>query len=149
MTIGLASDHRGFRMKKALAVFLQEKGFSVIDLGTYSQESSDYPDYAYALGRAVQNKEVERGILLCYTGIGSAIAANKVRGVRAALAWSVKTARMSRLHNNANILVLPAGFVSQITAKKIAVKWLSTEFEGGRHLRRVKKISKIEEKENV
>lgn len=149
MTVGLASDHRGFRMKKALMEYLQEKNIPVTDYGTFSEESCDYTDYAYALGKAVQEKKVARGVLLCYTGIGSAIAVNKVKGVRGALAWSAKTAEMSRRHNNANVLVLPAGFLTQKAAKLIVRKWLMTEFEAGRHLRRVRKITQIEEKEDV
>jgi len=149
MKIGLACDHRGFRMKNALVRFLKEKGYTVIDYGTYSQESCDFTDYAYELGKAVQTKKVDRGVLLCYTGIGSSIAANKVKGVRAGLVWNLKTAEMTRRHNNSNIVVLPAGFMTQAVAKKIVRKWLITEFEGGRHLRRVRKIKQIEEKENV
>lgn len=149
MNIGFASDHRGFRMKGMLIRFLKEKGYSVKDYGTYSSESCDYPDYAYALGKGVRDREVEKGVLLCYTGIGSAIAANKVRGIRAGLVWNVKTAEMCRRHNNTNILVLPAGFLTQALAKKILWKWLNTAFEAGRHSRRIKKIQQIEEKENV
>lgn len=149
MKVGFASDHRGFRLKHALIDFLKTKDVTVVDFGTYSEESCDYPDYAYILGRAVRDKRVERGILICYTGIGSAIAANKVKGVRAGLIWNMKTAQLSRRHNDANIAVLPSAVFTQTRAKKIAWKWLKTEFEGGRHLRRIKKIKHIEDKENV
>jgi ribose 5-phosphate isomerase B len=149
MNIGFASDHRGFRLKNVLMEFLKTRDFAVTDFGTYSKESCDYPDYAYILGRAVREKRVDRGILLCYTGVGSTIAANKVKGVRAGLVWNMKIAQMSRKHNNVNIAVLPSGFLTHASAKKIVWKWLKTEFEGGRHLRRIRKIKHIEEKENV
>ena len=149
MNIGLASDHRGFRLKRALMEFLKIKNVLVTDFGTYSGESCDYPEYSDILGRAVRDRKVDKGVLICYTGIGSSIAANKVKGVRAGLVWSIKTARMSRKHNNANILVFPSGFLTQTLAKKIVWIWLRTEFEGGRHVRRVRKIKQIEERENV
>jgi ribose 5-phosphate isomerase B len=149
MKIAIASDHRGFKLKNILSEFIKAKGHEVIDFGTHSDEPCDYPDYIYPAAKAVQSKKAQRAILICYTGIGSAIAANKVRGVRAALAHNVKTSALSRQHNDSNVLVLAAGLIKTEEAKKIVSVWLKTEFEGGRHLRRVSKIAEIEEKENA
>lgn len=149
MKIGLASDHRGFKLKGSLIEFLKEKGISVIDYGTYSLEPCDYPDYAYPLAKAVKTRKIDRGVLICYTGIGSCIAANKVKGVRAGLVYNLGTAGLARKHNKTNIIVLGAGFIKFVLAKKIVRRWLESEFEGGRHLRRLRKIRKIEEEESV
>ena len=149
MKIALASDHRGFKIKNMLSEFLQEKGFEVRDYGTYSSDSCDYPDYTYRACDAVRTKKADRAIVICYTGIGSAIAANKVCGIRAALVYNIKGAAMSRRHNNANVLVLPSYFLTRETLKKITLRWLKEQFEGGRHLRRIKKINEIEEQEHV
>ncbi len=142
--IVLGSDHGGFRLKEALAGFLRSRGFRLVDVGTFSEESMDYPDTAYKVARMVARKQAARGILICKSGIGNCITANKVPGVRAALCYNMKAARLSRLHNDANVLVLGALFVKPLRAKKIAELWLKTEFEGGRHLRRLKKIERIE-----
>lgn len=149
MKIGIASDHRGFKLKNVLIDFLKNKKFSVVDFGTYSNESCDYPDYVYPLASAVRQKKVEKGIFICYTGIGSCIAANKLNGIRAGLVYNIKTAELSRKHNNTNIIVLGAGFLKQEYAKKIIWRWLNTDFEGGRHLRRLRKIREIEEEEGI
>jgi ribose 5-phosphate isomerase B len=147
MRVALACDHRGFKLKNILGEFLSSKGHTVIDLGTYSSEPCDYPDYVYPACQAVKKRRVERAIIVCYTGIGSCIAANKVRGIRAALVYSLKSASLSRKHNNSNVLVLPAYLIKSDYAKRIVSTWLKMEFEGGRHLRRVRKIREIEEKE--
>ncbi|MBU1121325.1 MAG: ribose 5-phosphate isomerase B, partial [Candidatus Omnitrophica bacterium] len=144
-----ASDHRGVKIKNVLTEFLKSKGHSVRDFGTYSTESCDYPDYIYPASLAVKEKKADRAIVICYTGIGSCIAANKVSGVRAALVYDIKSAGLSRKHNNSNALVLPAYLFKIDYMKKVVSHWLKTEFEGGRHLRRVKKIREIEEKETI
>ncbi len=149
MKIALASDHRGVKLKTFLIDFLKTKGHEAVDFGAYSTEPCDYPDYIYPAASAVRDKKVERAILICYSGIGSCIAANKVRGVRAALVSDTKSAALSRKHNDSNVLVLAQYLVTREKAKKIISLWLKTEFEGGRHLRRVNKIKSIEEKENV
>ncbi len=144
MKIALASDHRGFKLKSALEGFLKSKGYNVKDFGTYSEEPCDYPDYVYQAALAVKQKQAERAIVICYSGIGSSIVANKVKGIRAALVHNLKLARLCREHNNSNVLALPAGFVGIEQAKKIVSVWLKTDFVGGRHLRRLNKISQIE-----
>jgi len=149
MRVGIASDHRGFKLKNVLIDFLKTKNVSVVDYGTYSNEPCDYPDYVYPLVKAVRDRRVNKGIIICYTGIGSSICANKVKGVRAGLVYNLKTAALSRRHNDTNIIVLGAGFLTLFLAKKIVWRWLNTEFEGGRHLRRVRKIRLIEEEESV
>jgi ribose 5-phosphate isomerase B len=149
MKIALASDHRGFKLKAVLDKYLNSKGYETVDFGTHTEDSCDYPDYIYPASVAVRKGEVDRGIFLCYTGIGSAIAANKVRGIRAALVYSLKSAILSRQHNDANVLVLPTSFMKADYLKKVILAWLKADFEGGRHLKRVAKITKIEEKENA
>lgn len=149
MKVAVASDHRGLKLKNILLEYLKEKGHTVIDFGTYSLESCDYPDYIYPACLAVKDKKADRAIVICYTGIGSCIAANKVKGIRAALVYSIKSARFSRKHNNSNVLVLPSHFFNADYAKKIAACWLKEEFDAGRHARRLKKIQEIEEKEKV
>ncbi|MCM8787290.1 MAG: ribose 5-phosphate isomerase B [Candidatus Omnitrophica bacterium] len=147
MKIAIASDHRGFKLKIFLEKFLKEKGYEVIDFGTHSPEPCDYPDYVYPAAQAVKNKKVDRAVVICYTGIGSCIVANKLKGIRAALVTDLATATLSRRHNDSNVLVLSARNSSLEKTKKIILRWLRTGFEGGRHLRRLKKISLIEEKE--
>ncbi len=149
MKIALASDYRGFKLKNILADFLKEKGYQVLDCGTHTPEPCDYPDYAYLAADALRSRKVERAIIICYTGIGSCIAANKVKSIRAALAYDLKSASLSRRHNNSNVLVLPAYLFKAALLKKIVSHWLKEEFQAGRHSRRVKKIQEIEEKENV
>jgi ribose 5-phosphate isomerase B len=149
MRVALACDHRGFKIKNMLEEFLTQRGYAVIDFGTHSFTPCDYPDYVYPACKAVSTNQVERAIIICYTGIGSCIVANKIKGIRAALVYSLKSALLSRKHNNSNVLVLPAYFLKTNSIKRIVSRWLKTEFEGGRHLRRIKKIEEIEARENV
>lgn len=149
MKIALASDHRGFKLKDFLTHILEEKGHRIADFGTHSCDSCDYPDYIYPASVAVRDKNCDRAILICYSGVGSAIVANKVRGIRAALVSNIKSAVLSRKHNDSNVLVLPAYMLKKEQVKRIVFAWLKAEFEGGRHARRVRKIKDIEEKENV
>jgi len=140
----IASDHAGFLLKERLKPYLESLGFKVEDLGTNSGESCDYPKFAYNLAREISLGKRKQGILICNSGIGNSIVANKLPRVSAALCYNLKAARLSRLHNNSNVLVLGSAFVSQGLAKRIARVWLNTEFLGGRHKRRLKQISKIE-----
>src|SRR3989338_8344357 len=145
MKIYIGADHRGFNLKKKIAVFLEKKGFSVEDFGTYKRNPPcDYPLISHDVARAVAHSRSDRGILVCMTGLGHAIAANKIPGVRAALCYNKRTARLSRAHNDANILVVGAKFVRQKDIEGIIAVWLKTEFDGGRHRRRVDQIKKIE-----
>lgn len=145
-TIVLGADHGGFALKEALKRFLTAKGYRVLDAGTYSEERCDYPRYAYAAAEAVGSKKAQRGIIICKSGIGNAIVANKVPGVRAALAYNLKAAELSRLHNDSNVLVLGSLFVSEKLAKRMVDVWLKTPFEGGRHVKRIRQITAIEKK---
>lgn len=140
MKIGVASDHAGFEYKDRLAALLKKKGYEVIDYGTYSEDSCDYPDFAHALGNAIDKKEVELGVALCGSGNGISITLNKHQGVRAALCWCSEIARLAKAHNNANVLTMPARFISYAMATRILNVWLDTQFEGGRHQRRIDKI---------
>ena len=149
MRIAIATDHRGFKLKNTLTKYLKEHTHEVVDFGTYSTDSCDYPDYAYPACVALRDKKVDRAIIICYTGIGSCITANKVKGVRAALVYSLKSAYMSRRHNNSNVLVIPSYLFKLESIKRIVSRWLKEEFEGGRHSRRIKKIQEIEEIENA
>ncbi|MCK4312240.1 MAG: ribose 5-phosphate isomerase B [Candidatus Cloacimonetes bacterium] len=143
MKIALASDHAGYELKEAIKDFLTE--YEVIDFGTHSTESMDYPDTGFKAAEAVAKGDCERGILICGSGLGMSIVANKVKGIRAALCHSVELARLSRQHNDANILVLQGRFISKYLARDIINVWLSTEFDEGRHKQRVDKISRYEE----
>lgn len=143
-TIALGADHAGYELKEALKGWLINHGFHVLDLGTHSTESVDYPDYAALVAESVADQKVERGLLVCGTGIGMAMAANKVPGVRAALCGDLYTARMSREHNDANVLVLAGRLMGADMATDILQAWLETNFAGGRHARRVEKIADIE-----
>ena len=140
MKIGVAGDHAGYEYKNRLAELLTKKGHDVADYGTYSEVSCDYPDYAHALAEAIERKEVDLGIALCGTGNGMAITLNHHRGIRAGLAWNTAVAGLVKEHNNANVLVLPARFISYPMANACIRKWLGTEFAGGRHKRRIDKI---------
>lgn len=142
--VAVASDHRGFRLKEKVIRFLKRKRIHVLDFGTDSEESCDYPDYILKAAEALRRKKAERAIGICYTGIGSAIAANKVKGVRAALVQNVRQAKLSRAHNNSNMLILGSGFVKPASAEKIIQTWLQTQFEEGRHARRIRKITRYE-----
>jgi ribose 5-phosphate isomerase B len=138
--IPIASDHAGFEMKEKIKAELTSLGYDVRDLGTHSPASTDYPDYAHPVAAEVENGTVKRGVLLCGTGLGMSYAANRHSHVRAAVAWTPEIAALSRKHNDANVLVLPARFVSEEDGVAILKAWLDTPFEGGRHERRVEKI---------
>jgi ribose 5-phosphate isomerase B len=138
--IPIASDHAGFELKEHLSKALRDLGYDVEDLGTHSPASTDYPDYAHPLAEKVEQGQVKRGVLLCGTGLGMSYAANRHHGVRAAVAWTPEIAELARKHNDANVLVLPARFVSEEDGVKILKTWLETSYEGGRHDRRVAKI---------
>ena len=140
--IPIASDHAGFELKKQLERTLRDMGFEVEDLGTDSATSTDYPDHAHPLAQRISGGEAKRGVLLCGTGLGMSYVANRYPRVRAGVVWSPEVAEMARRHNDANVLVLPARFVSTEEAKDILRVWLETPFEGGRHGRRVEKIER-------
>lgn len=142
----IASDHAGFSLKEKLRPYLERTGFKVIDLGTYSDQSCDYPHFAYNLAKKISKGKYRQGILICKTGIGNSIVANRLPGVRAALCYNIKAARLSREHNDSNVLVLGASFVNERLAKKILATWLNTQFLGGRHKRRLNQIKEIERK---
>lgn len=144
MVVSIGSDHGGFEQKDALAEHLRSRGFEVIDRGTHSAESVDYPDFAEAVARDVTSGQAERGVLVCGTGIGMAIAANKVKGIRAANVTSADFARLSREHNDANVVTLSGRFVSLEENKAIIDAFIDTQFAGDRHARRVGKIAALE-----
>ncbi len=148
MKIALGSDHAGFRYKEKIKKMLPSLGHEVVDFGTDSTESVDYPKFIRPAAEAVARGECDRGIVLGGSGNGEAISANKIRGIRCALCWNEDTARLSRQHNDANVLSLPARFVPQDEINEIVKAWLSADFEGGRHERRVEKIGQIEKEEN-
>lgn len=145
MKIGIGNDHAAVDMKFEIVKYLEESGYEVVNFGTDTNDSCDYPVYGEKVARALANGEVDRGILICGTGVGISLAANKVKGIRAAVCSESVTARFSRLHNDANILAFGARIVGVETAKDMVNVWLNTEFEGGRHQRRVDLIMKIEE----
>ena len=138
----IASDHAGFELKEQLERALDERGFDVHDLGTDGPVSTDYADFAHPLAERVSSGEVKRGVLLCGTGLGMSYAANRHPGVRAAVAWNPEVARLARSHNDSNVLVLPARFLSAEQGIDILDAWIETPFEGGRHSRRVDKIDR-------
>lgn len=138
--IGIASDHAGYEMKGFLVGYLGAQGYEVLDFGTDSPESVDYPDYAHPLAEAVESGQVPLGIALCGTGVGMSITLNKHQGIRAGLAWTPEIGALIRRHNNANIVVLPARFITNDEAVAILDAYFSAEFEGGRHQRRIDKI---------
>ena len=145
MMIALASDHGAFALKEKVKAYLLETGYEVEDFGTYSTESCDYTDFAVLAARAVAEGTCERGIVLCTTGIGMSIAANKVRGVRCALCTDTIMAEMTRRHNDSNVLALGAGISGELAALRIVHTWLGTDYEGGRHQRRIDKITALEQ----
>lgn len=138
--IPIGADHAGFALKERLKQELRKLGYEPLDLGTHSADSTDYPDFAHPVATQVEQGKVGRGVLLCGTGLGMAYAANRHHGVRAAVAWTPEVARLARAHNDANVLVLPARFVTEEDGLEILRAWLTTPFEGGRHERRVQKI---------
>ena len=143
MIIAVASDHGGFALKEEVKKHLMERGLEVLDLGTHSEESVDYPVYGKACGEAVASGKADLGIVVCGTGIGISIAANKVKGIRCGLCTSVEMARLTKQHNNANILALGGRTTEPELALKIVDEWLDTEFEGGRHQRRVDMLDQM------
>jgi ribose 5-phosphate isomerase B len=139
-TIPIGADHAGFALKERLKAELEKMGFGVEDVGTRSEDSVDYPDFAHQVADRVEHGAARRGVLLCGTGLGMSYAANRHHGVRAAVAWTPEIAKLAREHNDANVLVLPARFLDEAQGLEILRTWLATPFEGGRHQRRVDKI---------
>ncbi len=139
--IGIACDHAGYNMKELLAGYLDAKGFEVIDYGCHSEESIDYPDYGHALAVGIESGEIKRGVALCGSGEGISITLNKHQQIRAGLVWNSDVARLIREHNDANVIALPARFISNDEAIEFVGIWLTTPFEGGRHQARVDKIA--------
>jgi ribose 5-phosphate isomerase B len=144
MKVSLGSDHAGFEYKQALAEMLRMQGHDVIDCGTHSADSTDYPLWCIPTAEKVANGEAEKGIVVGGSGNGEAIAANKVKGIRCAIAWSDETAKLASQHNNANVLSIGERMVSLETAKRLVDLWLSTPFDGGRHLKRIEELAKYE-----
>ena len=144
MKVVLASDHRGYHLKDSLKKFLEERKIEFLDVGTFSADSVDYPDFAMLAAEKVSHGEYDRGILICGSGIGMCVVANKFPGIRAAVCHDVSAAEMSRKHNDSNMLSLGADVINEELARKILHVWLETKFEEGRHLRRIQKISEIE-----
>ncbi|RME15018.1 MAG: ribose 5-phosphate isomerase B [Bacteroidetes bacterium] len=140
MKISIGSDHAGFDLKEKLKKYLMSKNIIVIDKGTHSADSVDYPDYGHAVAQSVLNKECDFGIAICGSGNGINMAVNKHKGIRGALCWNEEIARLAKQHNDANVLSLPGRFIDEITAQKIVDAFISAEFEGGRHQRRIQKI---------
>lgn len=138
--IGLASDHAGYALKQFVKKYLTEKGYTFHDYGCFSEESCDYPDFAHALGKAIENGESDCGVAICGSGQGISMTLNKHQAVRAALCWIPEIAHLARQHNNANVLTMPGRFITEETAKKIMDEFFATDFEGGRHIRRIEKI---------
>lgn len=141
--IPIACDHAGYELKQCVMAHLRERGFEVKDYGTYSTESCDYPDYAHQVGSALEKGEYGRGIVICGSGNGVQMTVNKYRHVRCALCWTPEIAHLGRQHNDCNCVSLPARFIDEETALKIVDEYLDTPFEGGRHARRVEKISEV------
>lgn len=147
MKIAIGCDHGGITLKDSIVNYLEERGVQIEDFGTFGTESVDYPDYAYKVARSVADGRADKGILMCGTGIGISIAANKVNGIRCALCYNTETARLTALHNDSNILAMGGRVIDCDTAVDIVKTWLDTPFEGGRHINRINKISEIEKKE--
>lgn len=138
--LAIGCDHAGFQLKEVIKSYLIEKGYKIKDFGVYSEERADYPDFAHPTAEAVVKKECDYGILICGSGNGVNMSANKHKGIRSALCWTSEIAKLARLHNDANIIALPARFMTEEEAKRSVDVFLTTEFEGGRHTDRVKKI---------
>ena len=145
MALAIGSDHGGYELKKEIKDLLDDKGIEYKDFGTDSGESVDYPEFAQPVAQAVAEGEYEKGILICGTGIGMSIAANKIKGVRAALCHDVYSARMTRRHNNSNLLTMGGRVIGADLAREIVKVWVEEDFDGGRHKRRIDKISQLEE----
>ena len=140
-TISIGCDHAGFPYKDSIVRLLKSEGISVLDFGTNSLDSVDYPDYIHPVSKSIENKEAQLGVIICGSGNGVAMTANKYKDVRAAVCWKVDLASLGRKHNNANIIAIPARFVSLKMARNMVREFIHTDFEGGRHKRRVDKIS--------
>jgi ribose 5-phosphate isomerase B len=149
MKVAIASDHRGYHLKEKVVALLKSKGHEVIDDGPSSDEAVDYPDFAALVARKVSAGEADRGILICGTGIGMAISANKFSGVRAAACTDEVTAELSRRHNDLNVLCLSGDLLSSRVIERLVEVWMATEFEGGRHERRVGKIRQLEQENHI
>ncbi len=145
MKIVVGSDHRGFKAKEVIKAIVTQLGHECIDVGTDSNDPVDYPDYAYSAATAVTKNDADRAILICGTGIGTSITANKVKGIRAALCHDELSTQISRDHNDANVLCVSGDLIGDVLMRKMVEVWLSTEFSGGRHQRRINKITAIEE----
>ena len=145
MRIAIGSDHRGYKAKELIKTIITQLGHECIDVGTGDNNPVDYPDAAYLAARAVADKKAERAILACGTGIGMCISANKVKGIRAALCYDELSARISRHHNDANVMCVSGELLGEVLLRRMVEVWLSTDFAGGRHLRRVRKIQAIEQ----
>lgn len=143
MKIAIGADHAGFLLKEEIKIFLLKKGYEVKDFGTYSEDRADYPDFAHPVAEAVQKGDFNFGALICGSGNGINMTANKHKGIRSALCWTSEIAQLARQHNDANIIAIPARFISKEEAQKCVDVFLSTNFEGGRHSDRVKKISEM------
>ncbi len=143
MKIAIGADHAGYVLKEAIKEFLGKKEIEYKDFGTFKLDSVDYPEYSYKVSQAVANQETDLGILICGTGIGMSITANKIKGIRAALVYNEETASLSRLHNDANVLCLGGRMLEEEQALKLVDIWLNTSFEGGRHENRINLISKL------
>jgi len=141
--ICIASDHAGFNLKKIIISLLIEMNYEVKDYGTYSEESMDYPDVAHLLGKDINNNVFKKGIIICGSGNGVNMVVNKYKNVRSALCWNKEIAKLARLHNDSNVLALPARFIKENEAIEIVKLFLKTEFEGGRHIKRVEKIKNL------
>lgn len=147
MKIAIGCDHGGITLKDSIVNYLEERGVKIEDFGTFGTESVDYPDFAYKVARSVADGKADKGILMCGTGIGISIAANKVNGIRCALCHNTETAKLTALHNDSNVLAMGGRVIDSDTAVNIVKTWLDTPFEGGRHINRINKISEIEKKE--
>ena len=146
MKIAIACDHGGFQLKNALIKNMESQGYEVVDFGTYNEDSCDYPDYASQAARAVANKECDKGVVVCGTGIGVSICANKVKGIRCALVHDVFSAKATRAHNDTNMIAMGQRVIGEGLAIEILNAWLNTEYEGGRHDLRIQKMMALEEK---
>lgn len=144
MIVAVGSDHRGITQRSWVVAELERLGHQVLDMGTHQAESCDYPDIAAAVAQQVRDAAAARGVLICGTGIGVSIAANKIHGIRAAVCHDVRSAELSRQHNNANVLCLPGDTLAEAGMRAIVAQWMSAEFEGGRHQRRIDKIAQLE-----
>ena len=140
LPVALCSDHAGWQTKQAVIQYLESEGIAYKDFGTFSEDSCDYPDFAHALARGIEGGEVEKGIAICGSGEGISMTLNKHQHIRAALVWVPEIAKMTRMHNDANVLVMPGRYISCDTAREIMNQFLNTPFEGGRHVRRIEKI---------